>query len=250
MTNKNEELSGTLLTSEEEVDSRHRTKGSSNRNTAILAVVVIVVLAVIVLVAILSRTLNTGVVPPTAIKMPLLGNTTTMKLGTSRVLDLLFFSGNDDRTSLDFQSVTEQSVHWRTFPEGIVSVDPYGRVEALAIGKTTIKVMSVYDVSVSDSKTIEVVANQKKISTNKRVVNFVGPTRKIPQNYQKLIDRYSKEQVAGSATVPKSIKEVSADPDSPSKKVKIEVGSVTWEIMNYQDKSDRTYLKRTDSAAA
>jgi hypothetical protein len=105
-------------------------------------------------------------------------------------------------------------------------------------------------VSVSDSKTIEVVANQKKISTNKRVVNFVGPTRKIPQNYQKLIDRYSKEQVAGSATVPKSIKEVSADPDSPSKKVKIEVGSVTWEIMNYQDKSDRTYLKRTDSAAA
>jgi hypothetical protein len=77
-----------------------------------------------------------------------------MKVGTSRVLEVLFFSGDDDRSSNDFKVVTEKSVHWRTFPEGILSVDSYGRVEALAVGKATIKVLSVYDSSVSDSKVI------------------------------------------------------------------------------------------------
>lgn len=55
-----------------------------------------------------------------------------MKLGTSRVLEVLFFSGNDDRTSDDFKVVTEKTVHWRVDPEGIISIDDYGRVEALS----------------------------------------------------------------------------------------------------------------------
>ena len=51
-----------------------------------------------------------------------------MKIGTSRVLEPFFFSGNDDRTSDDFKVVTEKNIEWKTSPEGIISIDDYGRV--------------------------------------------------------------------------------------------------------------------------
>ena len=104
----------------------------------------------------------------------------------------MYFSGFDDRTSDDFKSVTERTVHWKVDPEGIVSVDPYGRVEALAVGKAKIKVSSVFENSVYDSKTIEVIDNPNKTATSKRVIDFVGPPIRIPVNYQKIVDRYSK----------------------------------------------------------
>ncbi len=117
------------------------------------------------------------------------------------------------------------------------------------MGKAKIKVSSVFVNSVYDSKTIEVIDNPNKTATSKRVIDFVGPPIRIPVNYQKIVDRYSKAQVAVSAAVPQSIKDVSADPGSPSKKSKIQQGGVMWEILAYADKSQNSYLKRTDDKA-
>ena len=39
-----------------------------------------------------------------------------MKLGTSRVLDVLFFSGHDDRTSEYFKVVTRKEIKWSVKP--------------------------------------------------------------------------------------------------------------------------------------
>ena len=51
-----------------------------------------------------------------------------MKLGTSRVIDVMFLSGQDDRTSPDFKLVTEKEIEWKITPEGIITIDDYGRV--------------------------------------------------------------------------------------------------------------------------
>jgi hypothetical protein len=82
-----------------------------------------------------------------------------------------------------------------------------------------------------------------------RVVNYQGKASKVYPNYQKIVERYTKEEVAQGATIPQSIKDVSADPNSPSKKTVIEVKEVKWEITDYADKTARSYLKRTDPNA-
>ena len=60
------------------------------------------------------------------------------------------------------------------------------------------------------------------MSAQKRIIDYQGTSRKIPQNYQKLVDRKSKQEVFESKTIPQSIKEVSANPDEAIKKTKID----------------------------
>ncbi len=87
---------------------------------------------------------------------------------------------------------------------------------------------SVYSNSVSDSKKIQVVANQKMISDNKRVVNYSGPPEKVPSNFQKTVDRYTKSEVAQNDKIPKSIKDLSADPTNPNKTTSISKDNIKW----------------------
>lgn len=61
-------------------------------------------------------------------------------MGTSRVFEVLYFSGSDNRTSDDYLLVTERAVSWTVEPEGIATVDMYGRVEPLQVGNCTLKV--------------------------------------------------------------------------------------------------------------
>lgn len=57
-----------------------------------------------------------------------LPNETTIELGDSRVVEVIFYSGKDDRTSEDYKAVTKRNVTWSTDPAGIIAVDPYGRI--------------------------------------------------------------------------------------------------------------------------
>ena len=210
-----EDLRDTLIT----VDDSGQHKQKKRRNTLIVALLAVVLVGAAVAVLVIKLGNNAEDLPGlTSIKMPLLDQVTLMKLGTSRVLDLMFFSGNDDRTSSQFQTVKEKSVLWTTAPEGVVSVDRYGRMDALAIGKATVKVISLYNPEITAEHQIEVVANNKMRSNQSRVVNFQGQPRKVHQNYQKIVDRYNKTDVAASTTIPDSIKEVSANPANSSKK--------------------------------
>lgn len=71
-------------------------------------------------------------------------------------------------------------------------MDAYGRVEALSTGIATIIVTSIYDNTIRDTKTIEVVDQHKAVSNATRIINYAGPPFKIPSNPQKIIQRYSK----------------------------------------------------------
>lgn len=81
---------------------------------------------------------------------------------------------------------------WKVDPEGIITVDFFGRVEAISLGNVSITVTSTYNTSVSDSKTIQVVEPYTKIGNSSRIVNYVGPPVKIPSNLQKIVLRFTK----------------------------------------------------------
>jgi hypothetical protein len=77
----------------------------------------------------------------------------------SRVLEVLFYSGNDDRGQNPFKIVNMRDIVWKPEPEGVISIDSYGRIEALKPGNVTLTVISSCDSSVNDSKMIQVVSS-------------------------------------------------------------------------------------------
>ena len=56
------------------------------------------------------------------------------------------------------------------------------------------------------------------ISNKTRVINFEGTPKKVVQNKQKIVDRYSKAEVSQSKTIPQSVKDVSANPKKAPRK--------------------------------
>ena len=70
---------------------------------------------------------------------------------------MLFYSGHDNRLDDDFKIVTERSIKWSLSEEGVISVDPYGRVETLAVGSVEVTVTSNCDANVFDKKKIIVI---------------------------------------------------------------------------------------------
>jgi hypothetical protein len=58
------------------------------------------------------------------------------------VIEAMFLSGKDNRTSEDFESVTEREVMWSVDNASVLDVDLYGRVATLAVGTTVLKVQS------------------------------------------------------------------------------------------------------------
>ena len=58
------------------------------------------------------------------------------------MIEVMFFSGKDNRTADDFQSVTEREVMWTVDNASVLALDLYGRVATLAVGTTVLKVKS------------------------------------------------------------------------------------------------------------
>ena len=121
-----------------------------NKVLAIVAILIAVIATVVILVVVFFGKTNHKV-EPVAIKLALpKDKPTLMKLGTSRVFTVLFFSGHDNRTLDNYKGVTEKAVYWDIHPKGIISIDPYGRVETLALGKVKVKVTSIANIAVFD----------------------------------------------------------------------------------------------------
>lgn len=115
-------------------------------------------------------------------------------MGESRVVEVLLFSGHDDRMGKDFQQVTEREVVWSVFPAGIVQVDPYGRIETLKEGDVTVRVQSKKSSSVFEERMIRVVKKEENsVPLPKRVVNNVGKKGKINPVQQKIVTFMSRD---------------------------------------------------------
>jgi len=80
------------------------------------------------------------------------------------------------------------------FNEGVISIDNYGRVEALSVGEISIKVQSKHNISAIDEKKIVVIPKKSEQSMGKvkRIVNYTGTPVKPRNTPQKIVTRSSK----------------------------------------------------------
>ena len=102
-----DEISDTLLTDEKSFVGSETSKSAKNKKIGLIVIVLFLVLGAIAAIFIIVMGHSQDGICPLTIKMPLTKGA-TMKLGTSRVLDVAFFSGHDDRTSDDFKVVTQK----------------------------------------------------------------------------------------------------------------------------------------------
>ena len=82
-----------------------------------------------------------------------------LKLGENRVLDVVFYSGNDDRMLDNYKSVNRREIKWEVSPSGIVEVDRYGTLTTIKDEVVKITVKSQHKDSVINTRTIKVVKN-------------------------------------------------------------------------------------------
>ena len=187
---------------------------------------------------------------PVKIKLPIPENC-EMEVGDSRVIDVLFFSGKDNLANSDFKTVTERGINWSITPEGLATIDNYGRLDTLKPGKIEITANSIAAPEVSAKCSIEIVSqptiNKKPVE---RIVNFSGNAAKPVDNLQKLVDRYSKNKSGSSSAVSKNILELPKEiaEKSTEKLQKITQNNVEWTIEQYADSSGNSYVKRIDNS--
>ena len=179
---------------------------------------------------------------PLKILLPL-HEETEMVLGDSRTIETIFYGENNDLSDKDYNVVTEKNVEWKTEPEGIVTVDKYGRLETLKTGVVKITVKSCSNPSACDSKKIKVL-EKASLSDKplKEIVNFNGEPVKTVNNLQKVIDRFNSLDEFNDR-IPEQV--IEAVKMSASNK-KVEQQNIVWEIVDFSDGSEGRLVKRTD----
>ena len=115
-------------------------------------------------------------------------------VGDSRILECVFD-----------EDITNRKLEWRTEPQGVASVDKWGRVTALSVGKATVTASGD---GFEDSVELNVVASPTPITEQKRTVMYGGDTLEQVPNLQKFVTRYPN----GDPAVPASTDPV---PDRP-----------------------------------
>lgn len=94
-------------------------------------------------------------------------------LGESRVFEVFFFSGHDNRIGNDYQAVTLREVVWSVSPKEVASVDAYGRLTTLTAGTATVRVELKSNTKSYAERTIKVVENTPEIDPQpRRMINY------------------------------------------------------------------------------
>ena len=171
---------------------------------------------------------------PKKIALPL-NTLTEIVLGDSRVIEILFYSGNDSLRDKNFKSVTERGIEWELSPKEIISIDKYGRLETLKEGSVEVTVRSTADSNISTTKKINVVkAATIDQKPEKNIVNFTGKPANTVKNLQKIVERKNKQETELLNIV--------------FKNTTVQENSVLWTIEDFADGSDGKYVMRVDSS--
>ena len=147
-------------------------------------------------------------VPPVRLSIPIPADC-QMVVGDSRVLEVLFYSGDDNLNSPGFKVVTERNITWKSSNPKIATVDPYGRLDTKATGTVTITVASNDVKNLSYSIKIDVV-KKATVDSNyrKMIVNYKGRAIAPSEYYQKIIKRYNASGNNLNNKIPKNIKNI------------------------------------------
>ncbi len=166
-----------------------------------MIVAIISVSVTVGLLLLIKSEAHSALVEPIKVRIALPNlNPFKIVLGNSRVIEVLFYSGFDNRASDDYKTVTQRSVVWETNPKGIVSIDPYGRLETLSLGQTTVRVQSKSSPNVYAELSIEVIKGSVSSNTQKRVIDYGGGHRAtLNKVMQKIVSYKSKAEALESA---------------------------------------------------
>ncbi len=154
----------------------------------------LVVLSALVFVGAVALNKNDGgsskVVPPIKLTLALPPRSPfQIVLGESRVIEVMLFSGHDDRSAKDFQQVTEREIIWSVTPVGIVEIDGYGRIDTLKEGEVTVRVQSKKNSDIFAERTIKVVKQAEEFTPlPKRVINYNGEAARLNPVQQKIVN--------------------------------------------------------------
>ena len=164
----------------------------------------------------------------------------------------MFFSGKDDRNLNNFAPVTMKEVEWTTEPPGVTKVDRYGRVDTLKVGECVITVESLANPGVKDSIKVKIVQKREDIDTvPKRVINYEGGATPEPYSniLQKIVERFSSQQIQSLSAAPENVKKAALKPDSPDLQKEFTFKGFKWEIKKFANGSENFYVLRTDTDA-
>ncbi len=146
-----------------------------------------------------------------------------MDIGDSRTLDYVFPQGE-----------TNRMVYWHSSNEEIASVDEWGRVTALSVGKVTItgetRDKAKGGVLLTHSVTLNAVAQATKISARaNNIVNYLGSAEQYGDNPQKVVTRYELDD----AQIPSFVHTVIAGKNYINYKNVSASDGATWTITQY-----------------
>jgi hypothetical protein len=97
------------------VNEKPKTK-ISKKKIIIISISIVVELALIATVVLLTLAKADHDIQPHKVRIALPSGLTQIELGRSRVLEVLLYSGRDNRTADDFMNVVNRDVRWFTNP--------------------------------------------------------------------------------------------------------------------------------------
>lgn len=177
---------------QEEAENKPDPNTLSKKTVGVL--ISLVVLSALVFVGAVALNKNDGgsskVVPPIKLTLALPPRSPfQIVLGESRVIEVMLFSGHDDRSAKDFQQVTEREIIWSVTPVGIVEIDGYGRIDTLKEGEVTVRVQSKKNSDIFAERTIKVVKQAEEFTPlPKRVINYNGEAARLNPVQQKIVN--------------------------------------------------------------
>ena len=134
-------------------------------------------------------------------------------IGDSRTVECVFAD-----------KIKNRRLEWSTDPESVASVDKWGRVTALSVGKATVTAKGD---GFSDSVELNVVETPTMLENRKTAkVDFGGESVDEVENLQKLVSRYP----AGSPEIPEA---VSAITDYSAYQTAVTADGAVWKITDY-----------------
>ena len=157
--------------------------------------------------------LFTGIVPSAEKLRIAVPENWELCIGDSRTLECIF----DDK-------VTNRRLEWSVEPENVASVDKWGRVTAVSIGKATITAKGD---GFSDSVELNVVETPTMIKDRSTLrVNYAGTSVDEVANLQKIVSRYP----AGSDEIPTFVSSIT---DYSAYQTVVTEDGALWKITDY-----------------
>lgn len=162
------------------------------------------------------------------------------------MLDVVFYSGHDDRTLDDYKSVNRRETQWEISPNAVVEVDMYGTLTTLKAGEAKVTVRSQHSDSVIHSRTIKVVEEYPTPVPQPTRVIHSEIKAKLNQVLQRRITFFTKKEAIDIQNLPQIIKDYIINPTETEPKTEVKQGNTVWSITSYADGSKRSFLTRVN----